>query len=205
MPDTLTALPVCPHCEAPLAGALCNTPDVLPCPACQGRLSVAVFPAFFRAVEKGVAGEAIQVEGDAGCFYHPGRKAVLACEGCGRFLCALCDVPLGGQHLCPSCIEAGKKKGRLPNLHGHRLLYDEIALALAVYPTVIPFFGWVMSIITAPVSLVFALRYWKTPLSIVPRTRWRFVVAILFAVLEILAWIAVVVALVFAASARRHA
>jgi hypothetical protein len=194
MPDTLIALPACPHCEAPLPGPLCNTPQAVACPACRGRLNVAVFPAFFRPVEKGVAGERIQVEGDAGCFYHPGRKALLACEGCGRFLCALCDVPLGGQHLCPACIEAGKKKGRLPNLHRHRLLYDEVALALAVYPAVIPFVGWVMAIVTAPVSLVVAFKHWKTPLSVVPRTRWRFVVAILFAVIEILAWIAVAVA-----------
>lgn len=165
-------------------------------------MQAAVFPAFFRAVERGEAGDRIQAEGDASCFYHAQRKAVLACEGCGRFLCTLCDVPLAGQHLCPACIETGKRKGRLPNLHRHRLLHDEIALALAVYPAVIPFFGWVFSILTAPVSLVLAIRYWKAPLSIVPRTRWRFVVAIIFAVLEILVWVAVGVAIAIAMGRR---
>lgn len=203
MPDTPSSLPACPHCQASLPGALCNTPALAACPACGRRMNVTVLPAFFRALEKGQAGERILDEGEAGCFYHPGRKAVLACEGCGRFLCSLCDVPMGGKHLCPSCIEAGKKKGRLPNLHRHRLLYDEIALALAVYPAVIPFVGWVASLVTAPVSLVLVFRHWKTPLSIAPRTRIRFVVAALFAVLEIIGWVALFVALAVTARSRR--
>jgi hypothetical protein len=204
MPATalVTALPACPHCGAPLPATLCNTPRTVACAACRGWLNAAVFPAFFRPVATGVAGERIEVEGDASCYYHAGRQAVLACEGCGRFLCALCDVPLGGQHLCPACIEAGKKKGRLPNLHKHRVLYDDVALALAVYPIVIPLFGWAASILAAPASLVVAFRHWNTPSSVVPRVRWRFVVAILFALLEIAAWIALIVGVVVSRGSR---
>ena len=185
MPDALTAGPACPHCQAPLPGALCNTVGLVLCPACGGSPQAAVFPALFRPIEKGAAGERIGLEGDAGCFYHPGRRAVLACEGCGRFLCALCDVPLGGQHLCPACIEGGKRKGKLTNLNRHRVLYDDIALALAVYPLVIPGFGWFLSPLTAPACLFVSFRYWKQPLGVVRQSRWRFVLAILLSLLTL--------------------
>jgi hypothetical protein len=112
---------------------------------------------------------------------------VVACEECGRFLCALCEVPLAGRRLCPACIAAGQRKGSLDNLHRHRVLYDEVALALTVYPIVVPFFGWALCVFSAPAGLFLALRHWRTPLSVVPRSRWRFVVAIVLGSLEILA------------------
>lgn len=188
MPDAIPAGPVCPHCQTSLPGALCNTPGLVDCPACRGSLHAAVFPALFRPVEHGTAGERIGLEGEAGCFYHAGRKAVLACEGCGRFLCALCDVPLGGQHLCPACIETGKKKGKLANLNRHRVLHDDVALALAAYPLVIPIFGWIVSPLTAPACFYVVFRYWKEPLGVVRRSRWRYVLAILLAALTLAGW-----------------
>lgn len=203
MPDALPVGPACPHCQTPLPGALCNTPGLVGCPACLGSLQATVFPAAFRAVERGASGERIGIEGDAGCFYHPGRKAVLACEGCGRFLCALCDVPLAGRHLCPACIETGKKKGKLVNLHRNRVLFDDVALALAVYPIVIPGFGWMFSPLTAPTCLYVAFRYWKEPLSIVRQSRWRFVLAILLASLTLVGWAALAVAFVWAVRSKQ--
>ena len=68
------------------------------------------------------------VDGEASCFYHPAKKAVLPCESCGRFLCAVCDVEMNGQHLCPACLASGKKKGRLKQLENRRTLYDSLAL-----------------------------------------------------------------------------
>ncbi len=203
MPEELPAGPACPHCRAPLTGSLCNTPGLVHCAACGGSLQASVFPALFRPLEKGTSGERIGLEGDAGCFYHPGRKAVLACEACGRFLCALCDVSLGGQHLCPGCIETGKKKGKLDNLNRHRVLYDDVALALAAYPLVIPFVGWICSPLTAPACLYVAFRYWRAPMGVVRRSRWRFVLAILLAVLTLLGWAVLAVALVWAARSKR--
>ena len=197
MSDEPPAGSVCPHCQSLLTGALCNASGMTECPACRGLFHAAVFPALFRPVEKGTAGEPIGPEGDAGCFYHASRKAVLACEGCGRFLCARCDVPMAGQHLCPACIESGKKKGKFASLDRHRVLYDEIALAMTVYPLVVPFVGWFMTPLTAPASLYVALRYWKEPLSIVRRSRWRFVLALLFATSTLVAWALLIAAVVW--------
>lgn len=124
------------------------------------------------------------VEGESSCFYHPQKKAVLPCDGCGRFVCALCDCQLNGQHFCPVCLETGKTKGKIKSLDNQRTLYDRIALSLAIYPLLIFYF----TLITAPMALFVAIRYWKSPPSLVRRGKIRFVVAIIFALLQIAGW-----------------
>ena len=134
------------------------------------------------------------VEGESGCFYHPQKKAVRPCDGCGRFLCGLCDCELQGRHFCPACLEAGRTKGKIQSLENQRTLYDSIALALAIYPVVLVFSIY-FTIITAPMALFVAIRYWKSPLGILRRTKTRFVVAIILASLQIAGWVALVIAL----------
>ena len=79
-----------------------------------------------------------------------------------------------GRHFCPACLETGKTKGRIKSLDNQRTLYDSIALSLAVLPILIFYF----TIITAPMALFVAIRYWKTPQSILRRTRIRAIAAI---------------------------
>jgi hypothetical protein len=174
----------CPNCKGPLAEYSFNQPGLAPCPICEVKARAYVFPAFFRNITPGADGEALIVETKASCFYHPQKKAILPCDGCGRFLCALCDCALRGQHFCPACLQAGQKKGKIKHLERERTLYDNIALSLAVYPLLI----FYLTIITAPMTLYIALRYWNAPRSIVHRTRARLVIAILIASLEIVGW-----------------
>lgn len=70
------------------------------------------------------------------------------------------------------------------NLETHRVLYDDIALAIAIIPAL---FIWV-TIITAPISIYLSLRHWKSPTSIIPRTKIRFIIAIMLSVVQIAAW-----------------
>src|ERR1700722_2328125 len=95
----------CPKCHAALLDGIINQPELSPCPACGVPLRVEIFPAFFRRINPGQSAETIMVDGESSCFYHPLKKAVLPCEGCGRFLCALCDCESNGQHFCPVCLE----------------------------------------------------------------------------------------------------
>jgi len=185
MAETNSAVLPCPRCQRPLPWETYNTSGATACPSCGEWIYAAVFPALFRPLEKGQVGEAILTEGEASCFYHMDKKATITCEACGRFLCALCDVQIAGQHLCTTCVETGKKKGRLKNIHKHRVLYDEVALALSLLPLLI----WPLTLITAPVAVFVALRYWKAPLSVLRRTRIRFILAILFASLQITGWV----------------
>jgi len=174
----------CPKCKTPLPAAVANQRETNPCPSCAVPLQVEVFPALFRRNAPGQAGEALLVDSDASCFYHPNKKAVLPCEGCGRFLCALCDCELHGQHYCPGCLEAGRKKGKIKRLENERICYDSIALALSLLPLLL----FYLTFITAPVALYLAIRHWNTPRSLVHATKIRSVLAIIFATLEIIGW-----------------
>ena len=84
----------------------------------------------------------------------------------------------------PRVSRIGQKKGKLKQLENRRTLYDNIALALSVCPV----------LITAPIGLYMAIRYWNAPTSIVPRGKWRFVLAIIFALVQIGIGITLIVA-----------
>jgi hypothetical protein len=191
----MTAPIQCPECRAWLFDGIINQPELAPCPACGAPLQIEVFPALFRKFKAGQSGEAVLVEGESSCFYHPQKKAMLPCDGCGRFLCALCDCELNGQHFCPACLEAGKAKGKIKNVDNERTLYDSVALSLAVYPLLLFYF----SLITAPMALYVAIRYWKAPQSILRRTKIRYIAAITISLLQISGW-----AIFFIAVSTRH-
>ena len=191
----MNSLVQCPKCRAWLLEGVFNQPEMSPCPACGVPLQVEIFPAMFRKINPGQSGEAVMVEGESSCFYHPQKKAVLPCDGCGRFMCALCDCQLNGQHFCPACLETGRTKGKIKSLENQRTLYDSIALSLAIYPLLIFYF----TIITAPMALFIAIRYWRSPPSLVHRSKIRFVIAIIFALLQIAGW-----GILFVSLATRH-
>jgi len=109
------------------------------------------------------------------------------CDGCGRFLCALCDVELSGQHFCAPCLETGQRKRTLTQLETRRVLYDNIALALAILPVLSCF----LFPVTSPLAIAVAIWGWRKPSSLLPRTRVRFVLAILIGLLGLglsIAW-----------------
>ena len=78
-------LPSCPACRTSLGDGMFNLPELTPCPACGVPVQVEIFPALFRPLARGRDGEALMVEGESSCFYHPQKKAVVPCQGCGRF------------------------------------------------------------------------------------------------------------------------
>lgn len=180
----------CPKCSAWLAEEFFNQPELLPCPACATPLRVEIFPALFRKINVGQSAEAILTEGESSCFFHPQKKALLPCSSCGRFLCTLCDCSLDGRHFCPTCLETGKTKGKIKSLDNERILYDGIALSLAVLPMIIFSF---ITLITAPATLYVTIRYWKAPISIVHPGKSRFIIASSLAVLQIIGWIILVI------------
>ena len=150
----------------------------MPCPSCGAEVTVRVFPALFERPRPAAAGEE-SLAGEAGCFYHPEKRAIVTCHLCGRFLCALCNVEFKSQNWCPGCLEASSRKRKGIDFESHRVLYDSVALAFATFPFLM--FFW-PSIIGAPMALYICVRYWKAPGSIVPRTKIRFLVAILLAI-----------------------
>jgi hypothetical protein len=182
----MNPLLACPKCRAWLLDGVFNQPAMAPCPACGAPVRVEAFPALFRAIAPGQSAQPVMIEGESSCFFHPQKKAVVPCAGCGRFLCALCDCEFGGKHLCPACLEAGKTKGKIAALENQRTRYDSIALGLAVFPMLFFYF----TILTAPMALFVVIRYWNTPRSLVRRGRFRFILAGLIALMQIAGWLA---------------
>lgn len=174
----------CLSCNTLLPPSVINTDRFEPCPTCGAKVRADLFPAALKEKSGAATGTPVVDGESSGCFYHPEKKAVIHCGSCGRFLCSLCDVELSGEHICFSCLESGKKKKKRVDLENHRTLYDGIALRLALLPLLI---FW-LTIITAPLALYVAIRYYKAPSSIIPRTRFRFIVAGFFSVCQIVAW-----------------
>ena len=181
----------CSRCEKPVPGTLYNLDDPTTCPRCEAKLTVEVFPALYRQREIPI-GEKLTADGEASCFFHPHKRAVLPCDDCGRFVCALCETGLGDRHLCPTCFQAGHDSGTEETLVSRRPLHDQTALSMALLPMLF----WVVTIFTAPAALYLAIRHWRSPTSLLPRTRIRFVAAILIASLQLVGWTALAVTLI---------
>jgi hypothetical protein len=182
----------CPSCGYPQPANNYNREGSINCPQCSSRLHTDVFPALYQAPEGAVLGAEAAL-GAATCFYHPEKEAAVPCGTCGRYLCTLCDIEMGEDHICPACMDKAASEEEDPGLVASRTMYDSIALSLAIMPLIM----WPFTFITAPMSIYFCIRYWRTPLSIMPRTRIRFVFAFLIAGLQVTAWTVFLATVIF--------
>jgi len=173
----------CDICQAELL--LTAAPELdAACPVCETRMQVRVFAAAAKESVPGRAGEKLVIDEQSSCFYHPAKKATIACEHCGRFLCSLCDIDMSGRHLCSGCLESSADNNKVVPLINSTMCHDDIALTLAVAPLfVLP-----AAIVTAPVAIGYSLWSWRKPRALVNRGRWRLVAAILVALFEIGFW-----------------
>lgn len=171
----------CPVCDAPLKPGKTNQIVDVTCPLCSAEVQTAVFPALFQHQVKSHRSSSLIMADETSCFYHKNKKAILPCSVCGRFMCTLCDMHINGQHLCPACMKSCKQE--LGNLENHRVLYDKIAFYLAIIPFTL--FLWFMTVITAPATIFIVIRYWKAPNSIVSGSRFRYITALVLALIQI--------------------
>lgn len=176
--------PRCGHCEGELPSAAFNTGEWISCPVCGVQTQAWAFSALLRPSDAPASADRILDSVESGCFNHPDRRAETVCEACGRFLCRLCDIEFAGRHLCSSCIEAGRRKGKVRYLQNERQRHDMAAVSLAVLPMLMVF----PSLVTAPVALIYSLWGWRQPRSLVYPARSGFVVAIILSLLQIAAW-----------------
>ena len=170
-------------CNMPLPKWELAAGSIAACTVCGASNEVRVFPAAFHA-HAPVQTEAA-LAGEAACFDHPAKRAVAACQQCGRFVCHLCAVELGEAVWCPSCVTAGAGQAKAANLENSRTLYDSMALVAPLASLLM----WPFTAIAAPGAIVLAIAKWRSPLSLVRRSRWRFVAAIFAGLLEIAGWI----------------
>jgi len=165
----------CPKCKVGLGDLNIVGAAIMLCPRCLKEVEVIAFPALYRTIAPTATstGE-VAMEGDSTCFYHPQKKAVVPCDGCGRFLCALCDVDFEQQHLCTTCLESGARKKNIQSLERSRSLHGRTAFVLSIIPI----------FITGPVAVFMAIKYWNAPGSLVAYRRWHTRVALVFGIIQ---------------------
>ena len=140
------------------------------CPYCQKRLAISVWPVVRQNTNATAA-----LSDQATCFFHPDKVFQACCRWCGRFVCALCDLQLGAEHVCPTCFERGRADSGVEASKAEwryrDVLYDSIALTVG--------WGWILfwPVIVAAIPAVIFLhvKYRKAPRSyLIPRSGWRF-------------------------------
>jgi len=104
----------------------------------------------------------------------------------------VCDVVIHNQHICPGCIGSNKNDTKLTQFQSRRIMHDNITMMLALTPLV---FGW-LGVLVAPAALVYGIIRWRAPGSLVPRSKVRFVLAMLVALLSILGVGSIIVAMI---------
>lgn len=188
----------CSQCAAALDVERFENGQWRDCPYCRTPLQLFIFPAWSAGGAAPDPGSQALLEGEAACFFHADKRAVVPCDSCGRFLCSLCRLEFPDRNLCPACLQPGQDRPQALQLENSRTLYDTIALAVAALPAILIY----PTIITAPIALFLTWRHWKTPLSLVPRSRIRFWLTIVLALLELVLLALLVIVLVYAAMTR---
>jgi hypothetical protein len=118
--------------------------------------------------------------GEAVCFFHPEKKAAISCQQCGRFICTLCDLPMGSRHLCPSCVEGGMTSEKVPEMVNRRFIWGGAALSLGWLPILFGSFLFLGYFATGPGAIITGIYAFKKPGSVV---RGRRPVAAVFGIL----------------------
>jgi len=159
----------CPHCSVDIpADSRWES-----CPYCQRWLQIRVWP-IVRQNTNAVSALSDQ----ATCFFHPDKAFQACCQRCGRFVCALCDLQLGAEHVCPTCFERGRADSGAESGKAEwryrDVLYDSIAVTVG--------WAWIIfwpTIVAALPAVIFLhVKYRKAPRSyLIPRSGWRFWVA----------------------------
>ena len=179
------AIARCVYCNQPLQAAqLAMGGGQVRCAGCGKSGSVIALPALLTdSTPKPPPPPDPPGEGEVACFYSPGRKATQSCSHCGVLVSDVWAAQWGSKSVCLKCLEHLRDKGKDVAFQTKRTLWDNVALALAVVP--FTFLFWFMVFITAPAAIFVSLWNWNSPRSMVPRGRWRLVVALILGLLQV--------------------
>ncbi len=180
----------CPHCSQPLPIHLFVPGQPAECPACRSRVEAYIFPEFHQDLSSR-PGIHLAQEHEAVCYFHSRYRAMTPCDNCGRFLCEICAISRRRRQLCVECLSKVTNTRNETGLVHYAALFDNVALFLVTAPVVTVIF-WFFTIFTAPISLFLSFYYWSRQWNLLPRSRLRFVIAILLSLLLIAFWVFVI-------------
>lgn len=160
---------ICPGCSGEVAPVEGKS-GWQKCPYCERTLQIRVWGSVHQNTNAAAA-----LSDQATCFFHPDKAYQACCQRCGRFVCGLCDLQLGAEHVCPACFERGRVQsgaGTGTAEWRHRdVLYDSIAVTAG--------WGWILFwptfVAALPAAIFLHVKYRKAPRSyLIPRRGWRF-------------------------------
>ncbi len=180
------ALVACVFCQS--AVTVAPSPgggSTVPCPKCRRVNEITVFPSLLEVVKGPPPLEQDPpAEGEAACFYNPARRATKSCSHCGVLISNAWAAQWGNETVCLKCLEH-LRDNRDERFQSKRTLWDNVALLTAVIPFTL--FLWFSVFITAPATVFLALWHWNSPRSMVPRGRFRLVLALVLSLGQITA------------------
>lgn len=141
--------PQCPVCTVPLDPTDVRTGNFV-CRACGARFEATAFS------PREVRHTAVQVVTEtpegvaAACANHARNAAVSSCGRCGLFICALCEMNVGGATYCPSCFDRMRTDGALAGVTRYR---DWASMAVSA-----AFVGLFCNIPVGPFAIYWAIR-----------------------------------------------
>ena len=160
---------ICPGCNGDVAPVESRS-GWQTCPYCEKRLQIRVWGAVRQNTNAAAA-----LSSQATCFFHPDKAFQACCQRCGRFVCALCDLQLGAEHVCPTCFERGRAnacpEAGAAEWRQRDVLYDSIAATIGW----IWILFWPVFVAALPAAIFLHVKYRKAPRSyLIPRHGWRF-------------------------------
>ena len=121
-------------------------------------------------------------EGDAVCQFYPELQAEAICDECGCLLSRKAAVDWGGRTFCLPCLHSLREGKQTDDFLARRTLYDNVALGLVLF--LAP-----LSIITGPLAFYYVLRYRDASRGLVPRSRFRWWLALVLSVALTIGWV----------------
>src|SRR5207302_11083915 len=139
------------------------------------------------------ASAALAPAGATACANHARNAAVTTCVRCGLFICALCNMDVGTGPHCPSCFDRLQADDALSPAATRYRDYASMARIAMIAGL---FFSFLfLGVPFGAVSLFYARKAFKQ-LREAGRSKFGLIIVIIFAVLEIIAGIAWIAALI---------
>ncbi len=95
----------------------------------------------------------------------------------------------GSQKLCPDCIY--KKRRESPQFRDQAILFDNIALLLVIVPVLCLLYIY-LGLLFSGFALALVIIGWRQQRTLVPRSKYRFVLAAGLSLIEAIGWVALV-------------
>jgi len=186
--------PECPRCHAHLTSDWIQS-GTITCPDCSKPFEATAFRPQQRSLQVVSVAAALTPEGANACANHSRNAAVTNCSRCGLFICALCNMDVGTGPYCPSCFDRLRSEDALqPAATRYR---DYAAMARIAVIAGLFFSFMLLGLPFGSASLYYARKGFKQ-LRADGRSIAGLVIVVIFAILEILGGLALIIIMIAA-------